>query len=251
MSKSLGNFIDVPALLKEYSSRVFRFFIASKHYRSEIDFSKAEMENARASLAKIDNFIGSLLSVKGAAGKGVADEGAAKAAAAGKEVADEGAAGGNAAGKEAANKGAAEAAAAGKETADEGAAGRDAAALITRHRNAFISDMDNDFNTPKALAGIFEFVREANRLMAEGKLSQASAAEALSLMKEINCVFSVFVFSEAETVVPEEIAKLVEEREEARKNRDFRKSDELRVLIKTKGYTVDDAPEGPRVRKAD
>lgn len=57
MSKSLGNFIIIPELLKEFDSREFRFFIASTHYRSRINFSKKEMEKYKRTLAKLNDFV--------------------------------------------------------------------------------------------------------------------------------------------------------------------------------------------------
>ncbi len=57
MSKSLGNFITIPALLKDFSASSFRFFIASTHYRSRINFSRAEMEKYNRTLEKLDEFV--------------------------------------------------------------------------------------------------------------------------------------------------------------------------------------------------
>ncbi len=61
MSKSLGNFITIPELLKEFNARSFRFFIASTHYRSRINFSKAEMKKYTRTLEKLNEFIRRLL----------------------------------------------------------------------------------------------------------------------------------------------------------------------------------------------
>ncbi len=57
MSKSLGNFITIPDLLREFSAREFRFFIASTHYGSRINFSKKEMEKYRRTLEKLNEFV--------------------------------------------------------------------------------------------------------------------------------------------------------------------------------------------------
>ena len=64
MSKSLGNFITVPELLQKYDARVFRFFIVTKHYRSQIDFSEEAMEQAKNSLKRLDEFIQRLYEVE-------------------------------------------------------------------------------------------------------------------------------------------------------------------------------------------
>ncbi len=73
MSKSLGNFITVPELLAKYNARVFRFFIATKHYRSRIDFSEEAMKHAENTLARLNDFIQRLYEVE-LAGKSLAVE---------------------------------------------------------------------------------------------------------------------------------------------------------------------------------
>ncbi|MEM0360218.1 MAG: cysteine--tRNA ligase [Candidatus Diapherotrites archaeon] len=57
MSKSLGNFITIPELLKEFDAASFRFFIASTHYKSRINFSKKEMQKYTVTLKKFNEFI--------------------------------------------------------------------------------------------------------------------------------------------------------------------------------------------------
>ncbi len=64
MSKSLGNFIIIPDLLAKYDSKTFRFFIASLHYRSLVNFSEKEMEKAKNTLQKLNDFIQRLLEVE-------------------------------------------------------------------------------------------------------------------------------------------------------------------------------------------
>ena len=65
MSKSLGNFITIPELLEKYDPKAFRYFIASLHYRSRIDFTEKAMESAAKGLEKWNNFIQGLVAVKG------------------------------------------------------------------------------------------------------------------------------------------------------------------------------------------
>ncbi len=61
MSKSLGNFIEIPQLLEKRDARAFRFFVAGLHYKSRIDFSEKGMEKVEKTLEKWDNFIERLL----------------------------------------------------------------------------------------------------------------------------------------------------------------------------------------------
>ncbi len=196
MSKSLGNFIEVPDLLHDYNVKAFRFFIAIMHYRSEIDFSKEAMQKSGTSLEKINNFIQNILGVQ-----------------------------------------------------DMGSENKEVPGLIDNARNAFMSAMNNDFNSPMAIASIFEFIREVNKLLNDNKLCKADAEKIIDFMKEIDSVFNVIDFEKEKVDAPEEVVKLLEEREEARKAKDFAKSDELRDLIAGKGFLINDTPQGPKLRK--
>ncbi|MCX6802937.1 MAG: cysteine--tRNA ligase [Candidatus Diapherotrites archaeon] len=68
MSKSLGNFITIPELLKDFDALAFRFFIASTHYSSRINFSKTEMEKYKVTLGKLNEFIKRLQEIFGGEG---------------------------------------------------------------------------------------------------------------------------------------------------------------------------------------
>lgn len=135
------------------------------------------------------------------------------------------------------------------EISAEGKDSKEVSGLIALARSQFISGMDNDFNTPKAMAGIFDFVRETNRLISEKKLTKKDAEKALSFMKELDSVFNVFDFRHKKAELPSDVAELARQREEARKKKDFKRSDELRNLILEKGYLVNDTPEGQKIRK--
>jgi cysteinyl-tRNA synthetase len=65
MSKSLGNFIEIPDLLKKHDARAFRFFVAGLHYKSRVDFSKKTMEKVDRTLEKWDLFVERLMDFKG------------------------------------------------------------------------------------------------------------------------------------------------------------------------------------------
>src|SRR3989344_7446976 len=75
MSKSLGNFITIPELLEKYDAKAFRYFIASLHYRSRVDFNDEAIAQAGKNLEKWDNLIQELLSL--AEGKGGNEDGKA------------------------------------------------------------------------------------------------------------------------------------------------------------------------------
>ena len=99
--------------------------------------------------------------------------------------------------------------------------------------------MDDDLNTPLALAVLYELITETNKLMAENKLGATTAKNILGFWEKINKVFGLEIASSA-IKIPEEIIKIAEERKSARENKDFKKSDELRMEIEKMGYVVED-----------
>lgn len=101
----------------------------------------------------------------------------------------------------------------------------------------FEDAMDDDLNTPLALSVIFEIITETNKLIAENKLSAKTAGNILSFWKKVNKVFGLVI---KKTEIPEEIKVLAEERKQARNNKDFATSDELRKKIEDAGYIIED-----------
>lgn len=119
--------------------------------------------------------------------------------------------------------------------------------LIETAKNKFKEAMDDDLNTSLALAAIHEFVSEINKAIAEGKLSKKNAGAIRDVMLEFDKVLGLNL-GEKE-VVPVEVKKLAEERENARKEKNFKRSDELRDEIKKRGWEAQDTPEGQKLRK--
>ena len=100
----------------------------------------------------------------------------------------------------------------------------------------FEKAMDDDFNTPKALQVLWKLVRGEK---AKGKYQT---------IKKIDEVFCLNLLEKEKIKIPKEIQKIVEEREQARKNKDWKKADELREALKKKGYLLDDTEQGAKVR---
>ncbi len=100
----------------------------------------------------------------------------------------------------------------------------------------FEKEMDDDFNTPKALQVLWKLVRDGK---AEGKFQA---------IKKIDEIFGLNLLEKEKIKISKEIQEIVEEREQARKNRDWKKADELREVLKKRGYFIDDTEEGARVR---
>jgi len=117
-----------------------------------------------------------------------------------------------------------------------GSSGSPSSARPTAFRDA----LADDFNTPRALAEVFELVGEANR----GEVEGGDAALAVAEMLELVGLGSLTQPDEgAET--DERAQKLMEEREEARAAKDFERADALRDQLAELGWTVRDSAEGP------
>ena len=114
------------------------------------------------------------------------------------------------------------------------------------YEKRFDDAMDDDLNTADALGAIFELVRDANVTLGPGS-SREAAKDALSSLNALCDVLGLL--GRKEDGLPEEIARLVAERAEARKNKDWQRSDELRNLIVQAGYILEDTKQGQKVRK--
>ena len=101
-------------------------------------------------------------------------------------------------------------------------------------------------NVSPALAVVFDFVNEVYKN--KEQLSAESWKETVEFFKEIDSIFGILKYEKAE--IPLEVIKLAEERLLARKNKDWKKSDELREKISKLGYVVGDTKEGYEVRKS-
>jgi cysteinyl-tRNA synthetase len=105
---------------------------------------------------------------------------------------------------------------------------------------AFKDALADDFNTPKALAEVFELVGDANR----GEVSGAAAAPALAEMLEV-VGLGTLTQPEKGAEGDERASELMQEREEARGAKDFARADELRDELAALGWTVRDSASGP------
>ena len=110
----------------------------------------------------------------------------------------------------------------------------------------FTSAMDNDLNVSAAWGIVFDWVRETNRLLADGKLPPAAAAAALAAWDKVDSVFGLGRKPDAEA--PPEIVALLDQRQAARQAKDFKKSDAIRDELKAKGWVIEDTPKGPRLK---
>jgi cysteinyl-tRNA synthetase len=205
MSKSLGNFLTIQDTLKKTTPEVLRFVLLSTHYRMPLDFSEQKVEEANKALTRIYE---TLARVDAALSNDLS-------------------------------------------LTKPEQAGTASSPLQTRFREA----MDDDCNTARALGVIFESIREMNRALDAGET--AGLAETRGDLTAIGAVLGLM--DEAPTrfleerkqrglvqaqLTPEVIEQLIAERAAARKGRDFKRADAIRVQLAEQGVTLQDSPTG-------
>jgi cysteinyl-tRNA synthetase len=113
---------------------------------------------------------------------------------------------------------------------------------------AFAAALDDDLNTPEALAAVHRLVGEGNALLSSGKLTRAGAALLRGRLEAMDTVFAVLVPTPEDRLSGSEQA-LFDERQAARKARAFQRADELRKELEAQGVVLEDTPKGTRWRR--
>ena len=118
---------------------------------------------------------------------------------------------------------------------------------LSAYRDKFIAEMEDDLNTADAISVIFELIRDTNTAIKDGA-SREFAKDSLSLLDELVGVLGFFVDEdEKEDQVDPAIQALVDQRQEARKAKDFQRADEIRNQLASMGITLEDTPQGVRI----
>jgi cysteinyl-tRNA synthetase len=221
MSKSLGNFFTIREVLKKYDPETLRFFILSAHYRSPIDFSDQNLEEAQSGLERIYSTLAALDEILN--GQSPSSEIAVV------------------------------------ETLSQ--VGLELQEKVDQFIPRFTEAMDDDFNSAQALGVLFETVRCSNRFLAEmhviTPLSLSLIAHIRHLFAEAGSVLGLFNSAPASwlegiksakvvqiDMTPEEIERLIAERGEARAAKNFKRGDEIRDLLLAKGIQLLDSAQG-------
>jgi len=204
MSKSLGNFMTIRELTKDVNPEVLRLLLLSHHYRSPIDFSHDAVNTSRHALVRFYEMLDRVNLAP--------------------------------------------------------ATGRDS--RIEHLTSAFNTQVDeamsDDFNTARAIASLHDLTTEINRTLDQNPaLTGADKKSVEAVTEEIRETFglltqepSVFLESmkrggvQATGLSEQEIRSLIDERNLARKAKDFKRSDEIRDLLKAKGIQLKDTPQG-------
>lgn len=187
MSKSLGNFFTIRDVLKEYDAEVIRFFLASVHYRSEINYSQEGLQDAQTKLDRLYNALkGCDLSIK-------IDE-------------------------------------------DE--------PEVSAFSKDFKAAMDDDFNTPKAIAVMFELVTKINK--SEGVLKDILASLLKTFADVLGCLQTdpEDYFKQGVDIDESYIQAMIEKRVQAKKDKDYALADQIRIDLDEQGIELQDSREG-------
>ncbi|MCX7671976.1 MAG: cysteine--tRNA ligase, partial [Thiobacillaceae bacterium] len=189
MSKSLGNFFTIREVLRLYDAEVVRLFILRAHYRSPLNYSDTQLDEARAALTRLYTAL----------------------------------------------------------------RGTEAAALTIDWASAwparFKAAMDDDFNTPEALAVLFELASEVNRTRSAPLAAELKAlGGVLGLLGREPEAFLQAGGTHAD-YPPERIEALIAERLEARRKRDYARADAIRAQLKAAGIVLEDGPQGTTWRR--
>jgi len=107
--------------------------------------------------------------------------------------------------------------------------------------------MDDDLNTADAIAAIFDIVSLANRRMQDGEISGDEIAATLDVIGELANILGILQDSNESAGLSAEAEAMIAERAEARVNKDWAKSDELRDKLKNLGIIVEDTSAGQKV----
>jgi cysteinyl-tRNA synthetase len=208
MSKSEGNIFQLSEALDRYGREAVVDYLISGHYRQPIAFGPEQMEQSVARVERLRNFFREH-PVGGGSGEDPSEQ----------------------------QRGGSSGPSPGPPSAER-AEGRRSRA--TQRLESFKDALADDFNTPRAMAEVFELIGEANREAVPG------AAEAVLEMLEL---VGLETLAAAEDAGDPEAERLLAEREEARASRDFERADELRDRLAEIGWEVRDSAQGPRLVK--
>ena len=114
----------------------------------------------------------------------------------------------------------------------------------------FETVMDDDFNTANAVTAWYDLSKLANKYVLENNTS----TQVISRFKEVYQIFSDVLGvplkgNKSDMLLDEDIEKLIEERNEARKNKDFARADEIRDMLKEQNIILEDTPQGVRFKR--
>jgi cysteinyl-tRNA synthetase len=122
--------------------------------------------------------------------------------------------------------------------------------IIEKSRRRFREAMDDDFNTPLALACLFNLAKDVNKLLdKQENINKRLAEDLIATFRELGGIFGLLQKEEVKEELPDELRLLIEERERARKRKDWKVADEIRKRLEGLGIILEDTPEGVKWKK--
>jgi cysteinyl-tRNA synthetase len=244
MSKSAGNYFTLrdltvaenakrlvaekraPASLLElvehgHIARALRYLLISTHYRTKLNFTFDTLNGADAACSRLQTLIHRLIEIAK-----IDEAGIAGLARQEESIAESGHGGDNFVTR---------------------------ANISSEAMRGFIEAMDDDLNISRAMASVFDHVRDLNTSIEKGALSPGDARDALLFFYEINRLLDVIEFAPAKERALEEVVsgdeaemirRMIEIRNQARKSKNFAESDRIRDELLSKGIRLKDTPSG-------
>lgn len=193
MSKSLGNFYTLRDLFKKrYTGPEIRYLLLSTHYRTQLNFTFAGLDAARASLQRVNDLVLRLRTIH---------------------------------------------------------EDLPSSSVLEKADLRFKTALADDLNISAALAALFDLIRELNILCDEEQLGSHEAHEALQLLAHWDRVLGVLPLQKPAEEIPADLLGFLEQRETARKEKNWSLSDRMRDAILARGYLIEDTPQGARLKK--
>lgn len=119
---------------------------------------------------------------------------------------------------------------------------------LNQIKNQFINEMNDDFNTANAISVLYELVKEANLALENPQITKESLLSFLTLFDEFFGILGLDLTIQEE-LLDQEIDQLISEREQARTNKDFARSDQIRDLLKEQSIILEDTAQGTRWKR--
>lgn len=119
---------------------------------------------------------------------------------------------------------------------------------IEAHKERFIHEMDDDFNTANAISVLFDLAKSANLYLQEDQTHSTVLSAYEETMKELMAVLGLEIET-ADELLDEEVDALIEERKQARKDRNFERADQIRDELKERNIILEDTSQGTRWKR--
>ena len=208
MSKSLGNIKPISEVLDKYDGQTVRFFVLSTHYRRPIPYSDQELDNAAKAIGNFHELFSVVQNITSS------DVYALPAPE-------------------------------DSPPTELGDFGQECLA----HKQRFLDHLEDDFNTAGALGSLFELARGTRNLAGQPGVSTDALLWATSLIIHLGRTLGLFLTPPADTkgVDKNLVEDLIQQRNDARKSKDFAKADDIREQLTEMGVTLEDLPDGKTI----